>query len=101
MRKIIVSLMASAFLMGSMDVMAADDQNLFLSKCGSCHKKDGQAAVISPGEKAGAVWKKYFERARHPVDISNIAPQDMAKIIDFLVSHAADNEQPAAAIIPK
>ncbi|MEZ0328406.1 MAG: hypothetical protein ABWK15_02360 [Dissulfuribacterales bacterium] len=101
MRKFMVSLMASAFLMAGMDVMAAGDQDLFLSKCGSCHKKDGSAAVINPGEKAGAVWKKYFERSRHPVDISNISPQDMAKIVDFLVSHAADSEQPAAAIIPK
>lgn len=101
MKKIAGTLMASVFLITGINAIAAGDQELFIAKCGACHKKDGPAGVISPGEKAGAVWKKYFERARHPVDISNISQADMQKIVDFLVSHAADSEQPAAAIIPK
>jgi len=79
----------------------ASDPALFLAKCGVCHSKGGQAASINPADKAGAVWKKYFERGRHPVDISSISAADLEKIVEFLVAGAADSEKPAAAVIPK
>ena len=77
-------------------------QELFLQKCGSCHQKGGQAPPINPADKAALVWKKYFKRRRHPVDLSShISPEEMQEILKYLEDHAADSEQPEAAIIPK
>ncbi len=78
----------------------ADGQGMFLEKCGSCHAKGGQAAVVNPADKAGQVWRKYFERGRHPVDLG-ISEADLNQILDFIAAHAADSDQPATAIIPK
>ncbi len=79
----------------------ANGQKIFIKECGSCHKAGGDAPVINPADKAAIVWKKYFKRRRHPVDISSISPDDMAVILKYLQAHAADSDQPEAAIIPK
>ncbi len=80
----------------------AGGQELFLSKCGSCHRKGGQAPPVNPADKAALVWKKYFRRQRHPVDLSpKITPQELQEIVSYLESHAADSDQPEAAVIPK
>ena len=80
----------------------AGGQNLFLQKCGVCHHKGGQAPPVNPADKASLVWKKYFKRHRHPVDLSQyISNEELQAIISYLQEHAADSEQPEAAIIPK
>ncbi len=80
----------------------AGGQELFVKKCGACHHKGGQAPPVNPADKAGRVWKKYFKRHRHPIDLSGqISPQELQEIISYLEAHAADSEQPEAAIIPK
>ncbi len=80
----------------------ASNLDVFLVRCGGCHKKDGQAAPVNPADKAGVVWKKYFQRHRHPVDISDtITQEEQAQILTFLENHAADSDHPVAAIIPK
>ncbi len=77
-------------------------QELFMKKCGSCHHKGGQAPPVNPADKAALVWKKYFKRRRHPIDLSKIiSPQELQEILTYLQEHAADSEQPEAAIIPK
>ena len=78
----------------------AGGQDLFVGKCGACHKSGGQAASVNPADKAGRVWKKYFKRGRHPVDMG-IDDGTLQDIISYLVDHAADSDQPAAAVIPK
>lgn len=79
---------------------AADGETLFIGKCGSCHKRGGQAAPVNPADKAGRVWEKYFKRGRHPVDLG-MSDSDLQLVVKYLVDHAADSDQPAAAVIPK
>ena len=79
----------------------AGGKDLFTKQCGSCHKSGGQAPPVNPADKAARVWEKYFKRNRHPVDLSSINPNDMSAIIAYLKEHAADSDQPEAAIIPK
>jgi len=76
--------------------------DIFVNKCGSCHKKGGDAAPVNPADKAGLVWKKYFKRGRHPVDLdSSIKATEMTAILSYLQNHAADSDTPVAAAIPK
>ena len=75
---------------------------LFVAKCGACHKKGGQAAPVNPADKAGKGWEKYFKRGRHPVDLAGkVNPKELDEIVAYLVDHAADSDQPEAAAIPK
>ena len=79
----------------------AGEKEVFIGTCGSCHKAGGKAAPVNPGDKAAVVWKRYFKRRRHPVDLSDISPENMNIIIAYLREHAADSDQPASAVIPK
>lgn len=100
MKKCLIFLMAAGLLGLSVNSVSAAGNDLFIQKCGSCHKSGGQAASVNPADKAGRVWQKYFKRGRHPVD-TGISDGDTSTIIEYLVSHAADSDQPAAAVIPK
>ncbi len=100
MKKILIFLMAASFIGLAANEVMAGGNTLFIQKCGSCHKSGGKAEVINPADKAGRVWQKYFKRGRHPVD-TGISDSDMAAIITYLTNHAADSDQPEAAIIPK
>jgi cytochrome c5 len=81
---------------------ARGDEDTFVRKCGSCHQKGGEAAPVNPADKAGLVWKKYFKRGRHPVDLSEkINDTEMSSILMYLQEHAADSAHPVAAAIPK
>lgn len=100
MKKLLIQMTIGAFLCASAAVATADSQGLFLDKCGSCHKRGGQAAVVNPADKAGRVWEKYFARGRHPVDMG-INEGDLGAVIQYLADHAADSDQPASAVIPK
>ncbi len=92
-------LLALLLLVGN---AAASNLDTFLDKCGGCHKKGAEAAPVNPADKAGLVWKKYFKRNRHPVDLSGtINSEEQVKVIAFLENHAADSDHPVAAIIPK
>jgi hypothetical protein len=80
----------------------ASNLDAFLDKCGGCHKKGAEAAPVNPADKAGLVWKKYFKRSRHPVDLSaTMNSEEQEKVLAFLENHAADSDHPVAAIIPK
>ncbi len=79
----------------------AGGRDVFIRECGSCHRINGKADPVNPGDKAAIVWKKYFKRKRHPVDLSKISDEDMATILKYLRDHAADSEQPESAVIPK
>lgn len=80
----------------------ASDLDIFLTRCGNCHKTGGEAAPVNPADKAGLVWKKYFQRNRHAIDLSStITELELERILAFLEHHAADSDHPVAAIIPK
>jgi len=99
MKEFIIMLLTILTLIASTSWAGGKEQ--FINRCGSCHKSGGKAPVINPADKAGVVWKKYFKRKRHPVDISNIPQSEMSLIISYLQNHAADSDQPEAAVIPK
>ena len=81
---------------------AGTNEDTFVKKCGSCHQRGGGAAPVNPAGKAGLVWKKYFSRGRHPVDLSKtINATEMSSILLYLQDHAADSDHPVAAAIPK
>lgn len=100
MKKMFVLVVAAGLLCLSINSASAGGDTLFLQKCGACHKSGGEAASVNPADKAGRVWKKYFKRGRHPVDMG-ISAGDTSTIIEYLADHAADSDQPAAAVIPK
>lgn len=100
MQKRIITMVTALSLLLPAVAMSADGVALFVDKCGACHKKGGQAAVVNPADKAGRVWEKYFARGRHPVDLG-MSDGDLQTVVDYLQAHAADSDQPAAAVIPK
>jgi hypothetical protein len=90
------------FMVGLSPVNAADHSQIFVEKCGACHKRGSKVAPINPADKAGLVWVKYFQRKRHPVRLeSTMSKKDMAVILEYLKEHSADSEVPVAAAIPK
>jgi hypothetical protein len=101
-KKLLSTVAAMCFVFSVPAIVAASNLNVFLDKCGWCHKEAAQAAPVNPADKAGVVWAKYFKRGRHPGDLTaSINPDEMAKVIEFLQNHAADSDHPVAAIIPK
>ncbi len=100
MKSIVILSLLFVLVAGSVSWSAGRD--LFVAKCGECHKKGGSAVVINPADKAAVVWKKYFKRRRHPVDFSSsISDGQLEEILKYLEEHAADSDQPAEAVIPK
>ncbi len=88
--------------LAAVPLLAGDNETVFIQKCGSCHQKGGKADPVNPADKAGLVWKKYFKRNRHPVDLSGtISEEEMSAILSYLQNHAADSDHPVAAAIPK
>ena len=93
---------ALAVLLSTSALMAASGQSLFIEKCASCHKNGGAAAPVNPADKAAIVWDKYFKRGRHPVALEDkMSEADLESVKDYLMKHAADSDQPEAAVIPK
>jgi len=79
---------------------ADNNEELFKAKCGACHLKGGAAAPVNPGEKAATVWDKYFKRGRHPVDLK-MSENEITAVVQHLMDHAADSDQPEMLAIPK
>jgi len=89
-------------LLFAVPALAGGGAKLFVSKCGSCHKRGGAASPVNPADKAAIVWGKYFRRGRHNIDLSDkINEAEMDEILEYLKDHAADSDKPEAAAIPK
>ena len=101
-KRICLVFVIATALLCAVPVLAGDGARLFVSKCGSCHKRGGAAAPVNPADKAAVVWGKYFRRNRHDVDLSDrISDAEMDDILAYLKAHAADSDKPEAAAIPK
>ncbi len=101
-KKFIYTAVTACFFLPKSSMVVASDLDIFLERCGSCHKKGGGAEPVNPAAKAGVVWAKYFKRDRHPGDLNGtINADEMNQIVVFLQNHAAGSEHPVAAIIPK
>ncbi len=98
MRKSIVILAAIVLIAGSISMVRADaGKNVFTNKCCSCHRAGGEAAAVSPSKYAGIQWQRFFDKNKHAKkkDIQDqFSPADLAEVKDYLVSHAADSDQP-------
>lgn len=81
----------------------AGDQDVFIAKCGSCHGSGKEARVINPADYAASQWKNFFKRNKHKrkKDISTqLTAADNEAILKYLMTHAADSDQPEVAAIP-
>ncbi|MCB2182022.1 MAG: cytochrome c [Desulfobulbaceae bacterium] len=79
----------------------ADGGTLFKEKCGSCHKKGGDAPPVNPADKAAVVWKKYFDRGRHDDLSGTLSSAELESVVGYLQAYAADSDKPETAAIPK
>ena len=101
MKKVLLCL-SLALLLAPSVTLAADGAALFVQKCGGCHKRGGAATPVNPADKAGVVSEKYFARGRHPEGLAAaLKDAELQTVVQYLQSHAADSDQPAAAVIPK
>ena len=76
-------------------------KSLFRTTCKSCHVAKGEAKDLSPLTKTQAQWARAFKR---DVDRmlprvtektgKTLTPTELADVQFFLVSHAADSDQP-------
>jgi cytochrome c5 len=76
-------------------------KTLFRSTCKSCHVPDGGAKDLTPMSKTQAQWTRAFKTTIDPMvkrvqtkTGKALGPADLADIQLFLVSHAADSDQP-------
>jgi len=103
MRKEILLLILCAAILSFFASLSAGDaqaRNLFISKCGQCHKTGGKAPTFAPTKYAAKQWERFFSRNKHQrkEDISGKVTQKELDIIEkYLINHAADSSQPEAA----
>jgi len=76
-------------------------KTVYKATCKQCHRKDGAAANQTPMSKTIAQWESFFktkaqgclkrveEKTGKP-----LSAEDVADMKFFLVSHAADSDQP-------
>lgn len=81
-------------------LFAETGQELFYNNCLKCHRAKNQ--VIAPVDKASSQWRRFFKRNKHQrrykIDLSPIVSEmGLKKIIDFLIDHASDSDQPQVA----
>jgi cytochrome c5 len=76
-------------------------KSLFRANCKSCHMPKGEAKDLTPLTKTQAQWSRVFksgvEKMLPRVTQKTgraLTPADLADIQLFLVSHAADSDQP-------
>lgn len=76
-------------------------KTLFKSACKSCHVKGGDAKDLTPLSKTQAQWTRVFKSNIDPMvkrvqtkTGKALVATDLADIQLFLVSHAADSDQP-------
>jgi len=101
-RKIIVIIVLALLfqLLLSLHAGSSREKELFISKCGQCHKTGGEGPLFSANKYASRQWKRFFARNKHKrkKDISGlISADDQETIKNYLMKHAADSSQPEAA----
>jgi cytochrome c5 len=75
-------------------------KTLYKATCKTCHVKDGGAKDLTPMSKTQAQWTRVFKTIEPMVKRvqdktgKTLAAGDLADIKLFLVSHAADSDQP-------
>lgn len=101
MKKIVIFslLLAVTWLLPVALCHAAEGKRMFISKCGQCHKSGGEAEAFAATKYASKQWERFFQRNKHgrKKDISDrVTQEELDQISDYLMSHAADSDQPEA-----
>ena len=101
MKKLIIWSCAVVFIVGIHTVLsrASDGKDVFVKKCGSCHRSGGEAPVFAPTKYASSQWDRFFARNKHKrkKDISSVLSEaDLNAVKKYLIDHAADSDQPEA-----
>lgn len=75
-------------------------KTLYKATCKACHGKGGEAVNLSPLTKTQAQWQRIFRKTTACVSKvegktgQRLTAQDLADMELYLVSHAADSDQP-------
>jgi cytochrome c len=78
-------------------------KSLFKSTCKTCHVKNGEAKDLSPLTKTQDQWTRVFRAKKQITTMADrvktktgkdLLPADLSDVQLFLVSHAADSDQP-------
>lgn len=70
---------------------------LFKKSCKSCHVDAAEGGKLAPLDKTQAQWKRFFDRDKHsknPGAWSDLSPQEINDIYQYVHDHAADSPQP-------
>ncbi len=100
MRKVVCFVVVLFAMTAGTGIWASDGKDVYLGKCGSCHRGGGEAPVFAPTKYASVQWERFFDRDKHSrkKDISGVLSADeMAAVKQYLMEHAADSDQPEAA----
>jgi cytochrome c5 len=102
---LLAALIAAATLGGLIEAARGPNpyrgKSVFKSTCKACHKKDGEAANLTPMSKTIAQWEGFFHK-QAPACLKKVQAKtgkaltadETADMKFFLVSHAADSDQP-------
>ncbi len=94
---IILSFVAASVAANAPKPNADRGRNVFRQSCKKCHSKGASGGEITPLNKTSAQWRTYFEKGKHANGTLVQVMSDEQQLRDtqaFLVSHAADSEQP-------
>lgn len=97
--KLLLVFLALVLVINILPCHAGKGKNLFVQRCGQCHKQGGEAPTFAATKYAGAQWERFFERNKHKrkKDISSlISAEEQQKVKKYLVNHAVDSDQPEA-----
>jgi mono/diheme cytochrome c family protein len=100
-------IVATAFVTGSATIAAGRPnpnrgKSLFRAGCKTCHMPKGEAKDLSPLTKTQAQWTRAFKATVPTTMVPRVAQKtgraltadELADVQFFLVSHAADSDQP-------
>ena len=101
MKKLLVVCFIAVFVVGGNIWLcsASNGKEVFVKKCGNCHKKGGDAPIFAPTKYASSQWNRFFKRNKHKrkKDIGSIfSGEELTAVKEYLANHAADSDQPEA-----
>lgn len=106
---VVGALLVAAVLLASSSVWAGKRPNPYRGKtvykatCKVCHIKDGGAVVLAPLTKTQSQWERFFKNEKkigacvkrvEEKTGTKLTEQDLKNMSFYLISHAADSDQP-------
>ncbi len=100
LRYALFTIWITIFILGVSPVYGGPGKEMFAQKCLNCHINSEETEVVNPVDKASMQWRRFFKRHKHNrfKDISELlTPEDKQQILEYLVDHASDSDQPEIA----